>query len=357
MNHNPIDNNRISTLLQAWFEKNKRDLPWRKTNNAYVVWISEIILQQTRVNQGLDYFLRFIERFPDASSLASAHEDEVLKLWQGLGYYSRARNLHAAAKQIVSQFGGEFPQSHDDIISLRGVGEYTAAAVASIAYNQPYAVVDGNVFRVLARLFAIETPIDTGAGKKEFAKVAQLILDKGNPGNHNQAIMELGALVCTPAQPKCDECPLQVLCETYEKQTMLQFPKKQEKTKQKERYFNYFHINHNGFTYIAKRGDSDIWKNLYEFPLIETDTPYDFTQLKNNQTFINLFHKTHNAVFQHKLRLKHVLTHRIIFADFYRVELSADTVFDSEREYIKIESEKLADYPVSRLIHKYLETI
>ena len=347
----------ISRVLQDWYRQHKRSLPWRDSKDPYVVWISEIILQQTRVNQGHDYFLRFVEKFPDIKSLAEAPEDDVLKIWQGLGYYSRARNLHTAAKQITEKFDGFFPSSHSDILSLKGVGEYTAAAVASIAFGLPYAVVDGNVFRVLSRLFAIETAIDSTAGKKLFAETAQSILDRENPGNHNQAMMELGALVCTPKLPKCAECPLQTVCLALEKKNELAFPVKKGKIIQKERFFNYFHIEQNGYTYIIKRDNSDVWKNLYEFPLIETDEQNDLLMLQANPCFSNLFQSAGKICFQHKLRLKHVLSHRIIHADFYRVELSEQFAFDEDKKFIKIEAASLFEYPVSRLIHKYLETI
>lgn len=347
----------ISSLLQNWYAQHKRSLPWRDTNEPYIVWISEIILQQTRVNQGYDYFLRFIERFPDIKLLAEAPEDDVLKIWQGLGYYSRARNLHAAAKQIFEKFDGIFPTSYDTILSLKGVGEYTAAAVASIVYDLPHAVVDGNVYRVLSRLFAIDEPIDTTSGKKLFAETAQSILDEKHPGNHNQAIMELGALVCIPKQPKCMECPLQTVCLAFEQKNVSAFPVKKGKTVQKERFFNYFHIEHNGYTYINKRDNSDVWKNLYEFPLIETETQSDLLELQKNEEFTALFPSSGTIYFQHKLRIKHVLSHRIIHADFYRVELNQQTAFDLENKFIKIEFPSLFEYPVSRLIHKYLETI
>ncbi len=347
----------ISSLLQYWYAQHKRSLPWRETKAPYVVWISEIILQQTRVNQGNDYFLRFIERFPDIKSLAEASEDDVLKIWQGLGYYSRARNLYTAAKQVMEKFDGVFPSSYSDILSLKGVGEYTAAAVASIVYNLPYPVVDGNVFRVLSRLFTIETPIDSTIGKKYFNEIAQSILDEQHPGDHNQAIMEFGALVCTPKQPKCTECPLQSVCLAFEKKNVLNYPVKKRKTIQKERFFNYFHIEQNGYTYVKKRDNSDVWKNLYEFPLIETEEQNDLLKLQENSGFSNLFHSVGEIYFQHKLRLKHILSHRIIHADFYRVELGQYNIFDIEKKFIKIKSASLFEYPVSRLIHKYLEII
>lgn len=352
------DNNLIiNSLLVNWYENNKRDLPWRNTRDAYTVWISEVILQQTRVKQGLDYFRRFLHRFPDARTLARAHEDEVLKLWQGLGYYSRARNLHAAAQQIDERFGGKFPNTYADIISLKGVGEYTAAAIASIAFGLPHAVVDGNVFRVIARLFAIDTPINSAAGKKLFAEVAQSLLNTQFPGTHNQAMMELGATVCTPANPRCEQCPLADFCMARAQKTMADFPVKIRKNSVHDRYFHYFHIVHGVHTYIAKRTNDDIWKNLYEFPLIETDAAADLTQLMQNERFKEIFGSLSELRIDAKLSLKHVLSHRRIFAVFYRVEIGANEKFTTAHKYIKITDNEMADYPVSRLTHKYLETI
>lgn len=351
-----IDNNLIiNSLLLKWYEKNKRDLPWRNTRDPYIIWISEIILQQTRINQGWDYFLRFVNRFPDVQSLAKADEDEVLKLWQGLGYYSRARNLHTAARQIISEFDGEFPTNYNDILSLKGVGEYTAAAIASIAYELPYAVVDGNVFRVISRLFTIETPINTSAGKKIFTEIAQSILHPEFPGEHNQAMMDLGSTVCTPTKPLCDECPLETVCLAKENNTMLDFPVKISKNIVKNRYFHYFHILYKGKTYILKRDKSDIWKNLYEFPLIETSKECDLSELCSHPYFLELFGHLYTINIDKKLSLKHILTHRHIYAVFYRVEINPDDEFSFPKNFIEIKENQLHEYPVSRLTHKYLE--
>ena len=355
--HKKENDKLISNLLQDWYVRHRRMLPWRDSNDPYAVWVSEIILQQTRVNQGQDYFLRFMKRFPDVKSLAKAPEDEVLKTWQGLGYYSRARNLHAAARQVMEQFGGIFPSSHNEILLLKGVGEYTAAAVASIVFGLPYPVVDGNVYRVLSRLFAIEEPIDSASGKKLFAETAASILDRQDPGNHNQAIMELGALVCTPRLPRCQECPLQASCLAFERNDVSRFPVKKGKTIQKARYFNYFHIEQNGYTFIKKRERADIWKNLYEFPLIETEAQSDLFKLQSDPQFSTLFQPVGEIFFQHKLRIRHVLSHRIIHADFYRVELSGQKSSGLEERFIKITPASIPEYPVSRLIQKYLETI
>lgn len=342
----------ISKLLQNWYEVNKRDLPWRNTHDPYIIWISEIILQQTRVDQGYSYFMRFIERFPDIDSLSRADEDEVLKLWQGLGYYSRARNLHTAAKDIMTRFDGVFPQKYEDVLSLKGIGEYTAAAITSFAYNDSYAVLDGNVFRVLSRLFAVKEPIDTTKGKKLFGEMAQEILDRENPGLHNQAMMELGALQCTPANPACIKCPLSGCCFAYAAHEVALYPVKQGKINVKNRYFNYLDIQNNSYTYLNKRTGDDIWKNLYEFPLIETEDAITLEKLLSNDKFNKLFSDTKIGV-KHVFQTKHVLSHRNIFANFYQVEVLGENL--ENEDFIKIKKEDIDDYPVSRLVHRYIE--
>lgn len=347
----------ISRILQTWYHIHKRDLPWRENTEAYRIWISEIILQQTRVNQGLEYFLRFMENFPDVQTLAAAPEEKVLKLWQGLGYYSRARNLHAAAKQIVSDFNGIFPNEHHNIISLKGVGEYTAAAIASIAYNQPYAVVDGNVDRVLSRLFAIPEAVNTLQGRKIIREIVSEILDSEHPGLHNQAIMDFGAMICMPAAPKCDVCPLQHHCLAFREKSVLQYPVKKKQKSARHRYFNYFHIEVGGKTYIQKRENTDIWKNLYEFPLIETKEKTDLSEPQLYSKIQRLFGKTPMLSFTHVLNVKHVLSHQIIHADFYRVVSSQPLKEEGVENILEISQEALQDFPVSRLVHKYLEFI
>ena len=255
--------------LIGWYEENKRDLPWRDTKDPYRIWISEIILQQTRVAQGYDYFVRFMKRFPDVFTLAEAEEDEVMKYWQGLGYYSRARNLHAAARSMAE--AGGFPVVYQDVLALKGVGEYTAAAICSFAYDMPYAVVDGNVYRVLSRWMGIDAPIDSTQGKKLFAQVAQELMDKKRPAIYNQAIMDFGALQCTPSSPNCLFCPLSDSCLALAQGKVDALPVKQHKTKVTNRFFNYIYVRTGGYTFIRKRTGNDIWKNLYEPLLIETD--------------------------------------------------------------------------------------
>lgn len=345
-----------SRKLVAWYKKNKRPLPWRESSDPYVIWISEIILQQTRVVQGMDYFLRFTERFPDVASLAAASEDEVLKYWQGLGYYSRARNLHAAAGSIMEKFGGVFPDRHADILSLKGVGEYTAAAIVSFVWNQPYPVVDGNVYRVLSRLYAVDTPIDTGKGKKQFAELAGILMDASHAGTHNQAVMELGALQCVPQNPDCEACPLKEGCMAYASGRVQFYPVKQNKTKTRNRYFHYFHILYKGKTWLSRRGGKDIWEGLYEFPLIETDQPADFAVLQQTEAFRRLFDGVGRVDVSVDLKdVKHVLSHQVLYATFYKVEIEATTeVFDT---YLQVACADLEQYAVPRLIHIYLEKL
>ncbi|MCD7977430.1 MAG: A/G-specific adenine glycosylase [Tannerellaceae bacterium] len=344
----------ISHILIQWYQIHKRELPWRNTTDPYKIWISEIILQQTRVAQGMDYYLRFMERFPDVLSLAQATEDEVLKYWQGLGYYSRARNLHAAAKSIVADYDGVFPTTHSEVLSLKGIGEYTAAAIVSFSGNQPYPVVDGNVFRVLSRLFALDTPVDTGKGKKEFTELAGLVMDPAEAATHNQAIMEFGALQCVPQNPDCPSCPLQEKCLAYATGTVTNYPVKQNKTKTRNRYFHYFHITHKGTTWLNRRSGKDIWTGLYEFPLIETEYPVDFPELEQTPLFQELFKDLGELNISLELKgVKHVLSHQILYTNFYRIEIGQ--AGKSLEAYLQIKSEDLPKYAVSKLTDIYIE--
>lgn len=347
----------ITVHLLNWYREYGRDLPWRETTDPYKIWISEIILQQTRVAQGRDYYFRFIERFPNVKSLAAAEEDEVLKLWQGLGYYTRARNVHTAAKQVMSTFNGIFPSTYSDIITLKGVGDYTAAAISSIAFNESHAVVDGNVFRVIARLFGIELSIHTSEGKKVIKAITQSLLAPEDPGKFNQAIMDFGALICTPAQPRCMECVLQEYCTAFAENRVGELPVNNRKISVKDRYFYYFHIQHNGSTFLQKRSGSDIWKNLFEFPLIETPAPSDFAKLEKTEVFRKLFSGISSLSIDHQLTIKHQLTHQAIHTNFYQVIIPDKIPFSPPQEIFRIGNEHLPDYPVSRLIHKYLEII
>ena len=334
--------------LIAWYAVHKRDLPWRNTDNPYLIWLSEIILQQTRVAQGLDYYLRFAERFPSPAALADASEDEVLKFWQGLGYYSRARNLHAAAKSM----NGVFPSTYEGVLALKGVGEYTAAAVCSFAYRMPYAVVDGNVYRVLARLFAAETPVDSSAGKKYFTSLAQELLDKKRPDVYNQAIMDFGALQCVPASPACSVCPFTGDCKAYAAGTVEKLPVKAQKTKVSSRYFHYIYVVQGADTWLHKRTANDIWKNLYELPLLETSSPSSAHELAALPEAVRWFGAHANLLPLGK-PIKHVLSHRVIHARFYRLSVSPSFSVPAEFERVSVPS--VEQYAVSRLVGAFFE--
>ena len=346
--------NFFAPALERWFADNARDLPWRHTREAYKIWVSEIILQQTRVAQGYDYYMRFVERFPDVQSLASAQDDEVMKYWQGLGYYSRARNMLAAARDIAVRFGGTFPSHYDDIRSLKGIGDYTAAAIASIAYDLPYAVLDGNVYRVLSRLFDIDLPIDDAAGKRYFSELADTLLHREKPGLYNQAMMELGALVCLPSGTLCDKCPIASHCAAYAAGTVSQRPVKQGKVAVKHRYFHYFVIMHRGDTWLHRREADDIWRNLYEFPLIETPAPMSLSFLRRTDEYAALLGDAGKLTFPAPpFECRHVLTHRIIHAVFYVVE--AEALPASVRDMRRVPWGRVGEYAVSRLTDNFLQ--
>ncbi|GHE36780.1 A/G-specific adenine glycosylase [Sphingobacterium griseoflavum] len=299
-----------------WYREHGRDLPWRNTQDPYVIWLSEIILQQTRVEQGLPYFHRFLEAFPIVTKFAAADEGEILRLWQGLGYYSRARNMHKAAKMVVDEFGGVFPQRYAEAIRLSGVGEYTAAAIASFSANEPKAVVDGNVYRVLARYFGIAEPINSSQGKKRFAKLAQEVMDVDHAATYNQAIMDFGALQCRPKRPHCAGCPLRLDCVAYNAGSIEMLPVKLKGKASRDRFFHYFIIRTDDHILMSKRGTADVWANLYEFPMIETehDTPVD--ALRGSAAFAAHF-QLDAHLFELEKVSKHVLSHQNIYAKFY----------------------------------------
>lgn len=288
-------------------------MPWRSRPTPYSVWLSEIILQQTRVEQGTPYFERFIINFPNVHALAKAAESDVLKLWQGLGYYSRARNLHAAAQQVVNQFNGTFPQSYAELLKLKGVGTYSAAAIASICYNEPVAVVDGNVYRFLSRLLGIATPIDTAAGKNEFTSRATELLDRDRPGDFNQAMMEFGSLICTPRNPKCGECPFRENCIAYSQNAVKDYPVKSKKTKSEALHIHYFVIRHRGGVYLQKRSASGIWGNMYEFPSVSGSQPISENKVAEAAAAYGLSGTDEPFVSE---PVKHLLTHRKLTIHF-----------------------------------------
>ncbi len=343
----------LAAILLEWYALHGRDLPWRHTHDPYRIWLSEVILQQTRVAQGMEYYLRFLARFPEVGALAAASEDEVLKLWQGLGYYSRARNLHEAAKQVVERFGGAFPTEYAAVRSLPGVGDYTAAAICSAACDAPYAAVDGNVYRVLARLFDIDTPIDTTEGRKTFARLAQSQLAATRPGLYNQAIMDFGALQCTPKHPRCEDCPLSGKCLARAAGTMAQRPVKQGRTQVRDRWFNYLHITCRQHTLLCRREARDVWRGLYEFPMIETDGPADFATLAALPRYRELTGDGWQLLRSVELP-PHRLSHRTIRATIHRIETAETT---PAAEAIAIETSALGDYAVPRLLERYLTSL
>lgn len=385
--------NSFSNTILSWFRENGRELPWRETKNPYAIWLSEIILQQTRIAQGWEYWERFMTQYPTVEDLAAAHEDEVLKLWQGLGYYSRARNLHTAAKQIVAL--GHFPDTLEGIKQLKGVGDYTAAAIGSFAFDIPAAVVDGNVYRVLARYFGIDTPINSTQGKKEFAALAQSLLPSSkasvslssiSPASdfqsslslvaaYNQAMMDFGAIQCTPQSPKCLLCPLAETCEAMRTNRVAELPVKQKTMKVKTRHLSYIYIRCKGETAIHRRGEGDIWQGLWE-PFNASDiaeacaspssaqASLSSTKFSTSLTKLSSFKKELAADLHlsnvDALQLlaqdvKHVLTHRILLADFYLLETEARPQLPDD--YIWIKEEEIEDYGIPRLIELLLEKI
>ena len=322
----------FTTTILQWFEENGRTLPWRETRDPYAIWLSEIILQQTRIEQGRPYWERFMQRWPTVEMLANASEDDVLREWQGLGYYSRARNLHTAAKQILAC--GGFPTTIEGIKALKGVGDYTAAAIGSFAFDLPAAVVDGNVYRVLARHYGIATPINSTEGKKEFAALAQELLLPEQASAYNQAMMDFGAIQCTPQSPLCEQCPLIESCVAFREGKIAELPVKQRTLKIKERQLTYVYIRCNGYTAIHRRPAGDIWQGLYE-PLLTEDVPS-------------------GAVLQRQ-HVKHVLTHRILYADFWLWETDERPTLPND--YFWIKEEEIGNYGVPRLIEILLETL
>lgn len=346
--------NGIKEPLLRWYEINKRELPWRLTKDPYRIWVSEVILQQTRVAYGLDYYHRFLEKFPDVKTLAEASDDEVMRSWQGLGYYRRASHLHQAAQFIVEHHGGVFPATHAEVSKLKGVGSYTAAAICSIAYNLPYAVVDGNVYRVLARLFGVELPIDSGRGQRYFAELAASLLDSEHAGEYNQAMMDFGTLQCTPQSPSCNDCPFGDRCVAFLSNSTDLYPVKEKKTKVRNRYFNYIHVHCHGKTLLKKRGEKDIWHNLYEFPMIESEGEMDYGQLSESAEFGKVTAGvTQIRLIESTKMPKHQLSHQSIYATFHEMELNT---LPQLPETMTIAETELNNYAISRLTESYLES-
>ncbi len=326
-------------------------MPWRQTNNPYYIWLSEIILQQTQVKQGLPYYDAFVAKYPTVFDLAKANESDVLKLWQGLGYYSRARNLHTTAKHVANELNGEFPNNYKDLLKLKGIGDYTASAIASICFNENAAVVDGNVYRVLSRYFEIDTPINSSQGSKEFKQLAQELIDKKKPAEFNQAIMEFGATQCKPQNPDCNVCPFQDGCMAFNKNRIADLPVKIKSAKAKKKYFNFLVvISKDNKTILQKREGKGIWQNLYQFPLVETKKEVDAKTLKSLISKDDLLKNVSFELVQYnKDSIIHKLSHQHLYTKFWIVNV--DVI---KEECISIE--KIYDYPVPILIGNFIES-
>ncbi|WP_298118359.1 A/G-specific adenine glycosylase [Flavobacterium sp.] len=339
----------FSNSLLHWYLQNKRDLPWRNTKHPYPIWLSEIMLQQTRVVQGLPYFLSFMDAFPTVFDLAKADEEQVLKLWQGLGYYSRARNMHKTAQIIAFELNGNFPNNYNDLLKLKGIGEYTAAAIASFAFNEVVPVVDGNVYRVLSRYFDVETDIASSSARKEFTALANELIPKDNPALFNQAIMEFGALQCVPKNPNCEICIFNSSCAALQKKKVAELPVKFKKTKVSNKYFNYLvFLDDSKTTIINKRSEKGIWQNLYEFPIIETENEMDFDALSSlvHQNYSHL--EIERILIYNDNQIIHKLSHQKLHINFYKVEVS-------KKLNNGIDLESLRNYPFPIVIYNFIE--
>ncbi|UOB16226.1 A/G-specific adenine glycosylase [Abyssalbus ytuae] len=341
--------NNFKTEIISWYSANKRSLPWRETSEPYCIWLSEIMSQQTRIEQSLPYYLKFIDAYPTIFHLAEAKEDEVLKLWQGLGYYSRARNLHATAKYIAYELNGKFPDNYNDLLKLKGVGDYTASAIASICFNEPAPVVDGNVYRVLSRYFGVDIPINSTKGIKYFKTLAKELIDHEQPGEYNQGIMEFGARQCKPQSPDCNICPLNESCVALQKKMVALLPVKIKKGKIKHRHFNYLIINNDEKTILEQRTANDIWKNLYEFPLIEDKHELTEEQIIKHDIFKKYIpHNKFSIHLYNNDKIVHKLSHQYIHTKFWIVNLQ--TKIENG-----IEKKQLNEYPVPILIANFVE--
>ena len=340
-----------SSLLKWNNTKNTRQMPWKGEKDPYKIWISEIILQQTRVQQGLNYYNRFIKEFPDVKSLANAPEKKVYKLWEGLGYYSRCKNLIETAKFIYKNLDGKFPDKYEDILALKGIGNYTASAITSFAYNKPYAVLDGNVFRVLSRFFGIEIPINTTEGKKLYGELSQLLIDKKKPAEYNQAIMDFGAVICKPLLPLCKECPLKRKCIAFLDSKTSLLPINNKTINQKQRFFNYFIIEYKSKFYISKRTQKDIWENLYEFILLETKSWINGKDIFKDTGFLTVIQKNEYKVKSESEKITQKLTHQFIIGHFFHIKIQKP--LKKSGKYFLASKKEMKLLPFPKLLTSY----
>ncbi len=347
-----MDWSKARLKLKDWYYQHQRELPWRQTRDPYAIWLSEIILQQTRVEQGLPYYERFLRQYPEVKDLAQAPEEEVLRLWEGLGYYSRARNLHQAAKSIWENPSSDFPETYEEVRALKGVGDYTAAAISSFAYNLPYAVVDGNVQRVLSRLVGDYNPVNSSAGKKLFQKYADSFLDKEDPATHNQAIMEFGALQCKPKNPDCGICPLKEVCVAHSRSVVAELPVKKKKQYDQTRYLNYWYFRFKGDTWLERRSEG-IWRGLFQFPLNESSAEWDTAEARRNLS--SIVNNSKALDLQYFRLPKHKLSHQSLFITLWQIDLELALTKDSSEHLNKVSIKDLGDFALPRPLRKFLD--
>lgn len=343
----------FKNIIIKWYNQNKRDLPWRNTVNPYYIWISEVILQQTRVAQGLDYYNRFINTFPTIKDLANADIDKVMKVWQGLGYYTRARNLHGSAKQIMAEYNGALPTSYHELLKIKGLGPYSAGAIASFAYKEAVPAIDGNVYRVLSRVFGIFASPESSSGKKEFFSLTMELIDKEHPDTFNQALLDFGAMLCVPRSPNCLACPFNDICYAYRNNLINQLPVKGKKIATRDRFLNYIIVRYKDSTFIQRREAGDIWTSLYEFPLVETNNPIEIESLMNEPIWKEIFGDEELKILHESQPVKHVLSHQILYTKFIIVEVSKPSYY-LKSNYLKISIPDIQEYSIPRVIDNFL---
>jgi A/G-specific adenine glycosylase len=340
-------------IIIGWYNQNKRDLPWRNTDNSYYIWISEVILQQTRVAQGLDYYKQFITTFPTIKELANADIDKVMKVWQGLGYYTRARNLHAAAKQIIADYNGKLPTSYKELLKIKGLGPYSAGAIASFAFKEAIPAIDGNVYRVLSRIYGLFASSETSNGKKEFFNLTMELIDKKHPDIFNQALLDFGAMQCIPRNPNCLACPFSDICYAFRNNLINQLPVKGKKIATRDRYLNYIIIRYKDSTYMQRREAGDIWNSLYEFPLIETSKAVDLDLLIEEPRWKDLFGVQKLKVLYCSQNIKHLLSHQTLYTKFVILEISKQNYF-LKSNYQNILISEIQEYSIPKVIDNFL---
>jgi A/G-specific adenine glycosylase len=341
-----------NTIIR-WYHENRRDLPWRNTDNPYFIWISEVILQQTRVAQGLDYYNRFTSTFPTIKDLAEANLDRVMKVWQGLGYYTRARNLHGAAKQIMADYSGALPRSYHELLKIKGLGPYSAGAIASFAFKEAVPAIDGNVYRVLSRVFGVFASPETSSGKKEFFNLTMELIDKEHPDTFNQALLDFGAMQCVPRSPDCLACPFSNICYAYRNNLINQLPVKGKKIATRDRFLNYIIVRCKDSTFIQRREAGDIWNSLYEFPLIETKMPVELDALIEESAWKELFGKEKLQILYISQAIKHLLSHQTLYTKFIIVEISKPSYF-LKSNYLRVLIPDVQEYSIPKVIDNFL---